>query len=280
MKFWKFCGICVVAAAVMAMAGGHGQAAVKSKRSKSNYEVSARSAIFSNSSKKKRYYGKNVHTKVQPASTTKVMTALLVLENLSMDQVVTIGPRPPTAQPSKIYLKPGEKFKVRDLLYALLLGSANDVSIALAEAVAGSEPKFVHMMNARARQIGAKHTRFANASGLPSKKVSQYTTAYDMYLIFRETIKNNFFRDTIKLKYKTIYSRAGRQVKLKSHNKMLFQGWNKNIYGKTGYTRAAQACFVGYLMKGNDVCIVAVFGCQRRWQDIKHIVSRYGGISL
>lgn len=252
----------------------------KVKKKKGPYSVSARSAIFSNSTAAQRYYGKNVAVRVQPASTTKVMTALLVLEKLSLNDEVTVGARAAGAPPSNIHLRAGEKFKVRDLLYAILLNSANDASIVLAEAVAGSEAKFVAMMNARARQLGAKNTKFANANGLPTKKVSQYTTAYDMYLMFREALKHEFFKKAIALKYKTIFSAAGRKVNLKSHNKLLFKGWRKNICGKTGYTRAARSCFVGYFMKGNDVCIIAVFGCSRRWDDIKHIITKYGGVAL
>lgn len=253
---------------------------IAAKKKRRGYTVSAKAAIFSNSTKVKRYYGKNVHTKVLPASTTKVMTALLVLERLPLNKVVTVSKRATYAQPSKIYVRPGEKFKVRDLLYAILLKSANDASIVLAEAVAGSEAKFVKLMNKRARELGARHTKFANSNGLPTKKVKQYTTPYDMYLIFREVVKHAFFKDAIKSKYRTIRSLEGRRIKLKSHNKILFNDWKKKLYGKTGYTRAAKACFVGYLMKGKSVCIIAVFGCRRRWDDIKHIVSKYGGIAL
>lgn len=243
--------------------------------------VSAQSAIFSNSTKVVRYYGKNVHTRVPPASTTKVMTALLVLEKLPLDKVVTVSQNATYAQPTKLYLKAGERFRVRDLLYAILLKSANDASIVLAEAVAGSEEAFVEMMNRRARQLGAEHTKFVNSNGLPSKRGNQYTTAYDMYLIFRAAVKHQFFRQAIAYRYKTIRSVGGRSFQLKSHNKMLFLGWKQKIYGKTGYTRAAQQCFVGYITKGRgDVCIIAVFGATRRWEDIKHIVSKYGGIAL
>ena len=214
------------------------------------YEVSAQAAIFSNSTKVVRYYGKNVHSRVLPASTTKVMTALLVLERLSMEQVVTTSEAATRPQPSKIYARNGERFRVKDLLYALLLNSANDASVILAEAVAGSEQNFVTLMNKRARQLGAKHTRFANSNGLPSKQ-KQYTTPYDMYLIFRAAIKHDFFKTLVQTKYKTITSLDGRQIKLKSHNKMLFfSDWKRPLYGKTGYTRAAKACFVGYLMRG------------------------------
>ena len=134
-------------------------------------------------------------------------------------------------------------------------------------------------MNAKAKKVGAKHTRFSNSNGLPSK-AAQYTTAYDMYLIFRKALRHPFFREAIKHKYKTITSKAGRKIKLKSHNKILFMDWKRKIYGKTGYTRAARACFIGTLQKGKSTLILGVFGCPNRWADVKHVVSYYGGIPL
>jgi len=266
----------LIAAFVFVMVFPH---PVFAKNNKKGGAVSARGAIFSNSSAVKRYYGKNVNMRVQPASTTKVMTALLVLENLQLDQVVTVGSRVVGVQPTIINLRPGERFRVRDLLFALLLNSANDASVVLAEAVSGSEAQFVQLMNQRAKQLGAKNTKFVNSNGLPSR-TSQYTTPYDMYMIFRAALQNDFFKKAIKLRYQPITSLGGRKILLKSHNKILLTNWKQKIYGKTGYTRAAQSCFVGYIMKGNDICIIAVFGCTRRWQDIKHIVERYGGIDL
>lgn len=246
----------------------------------SGYKVSASSVIFSNSTKAKRYYGKSIHRRVRVASTTKVMTALLVLERLPLNKVVRVSRKATLPQPSKIYVKAGERYTVKNLLYALILESANDAAVVLAEAVSGSEEKFAQEMNARARKLGAKHTKFINASGLPQGKRSQYSTAYDMYLIFRQAIKNPFFRQAIKLKSKTIYSRTGRKIKLSSHNKLLFKNWRQAIYGKTGWTRRAKQCFLGYIMKGDEVCIIAIFGASRRWDDIRHIISRYGGIAL
>jgi D-alanyl-D-alanine carboxypeptidase (penicillin-binding protein 5/6) len=101
-----------------------------------------------------------------------------------------------------------------------------------------------------------------------------------MFLIFRAALKKKFFRDAIRLKTLTFSSVDGRKVYLKSHNKSLSKGWKKDVYGKTGYTNAAKACFVGYVEKGRQVLIVAVFGCSSRWEDVKFIVERYGGIDL
>ena len=256
---------------------------------KKSYKISARSAILLDTTRQRQLYAKNIRKKVQPASTTKVMTALLVLERLPLDQIVTVSSRANNIQPSKLHLRSGEQYKVSDLLYAILLNSANDASIALAEAVAGSEEKFVALMNRRARQLGAHHTKFANSTGLPApkvplgpapkgrpgpqKRISQYTTAYDMALIFRKALGHPFFKKTVGLRYKTIYSASGRKILLKNHNKLLFTDWGKNIHGKTGYTKAAQACFVGYTTKNGKIWIMALFGCSRRWDDIRYLVK-------
>ena len=102
-----------------------------------------------------------------------------------------------------------------------------------------------------------------------------------MYLIFRQALKHKFFKHAIKQGYKTIYSKARRKISLKSHNKILFKGWKRKIYGKTGWTRAAKGCFVGTIQKGESTLIIGVFGCSsKRWDDIKRIVSKYGRILL
>ncbi|MBU0469513.1 MAG: serine hydrolase [Candidatus Omnitrophica bacterium] len=252
---------------------------VVAEQRKKKYKVTCQSVIFSDSTRIKRLYGKGVHNRILPASTAKVMTALLVIEKLPLDKYITVSKNATLVQPTMINVKPGEQYKVEDLLYAILIKSANDASVVLAEAVSGSEANFVQLMNQRAKQLGAKRTNFANSNGLPSK-AKQYSTAYDMYLIFRKALKYSFFRKAIELKNKTIQSKEGRQIVLTSHNKILFKGWKRKIYGKTGYTRAAQACFIGTLKKGNSDLIIGVFGCPNRWEDIKHVVSTYGKIPL
>jgi D-alanyl-D-alanine carboxypeptidase (penicillin-binding protein 5/6) len=274
-------GALLLAAAVFAASvfPSTADAARKASTKKKAHYVSARSAILIDGNHSKILFDKNSHRKVLPASTTKVMTAIVVMERMDMDSFVTISPRAVNILPSKVDLKAGERYRVRDLLYAALLNSANDAAIALAEATAGSEEKFVALMNARARQLGAKETLFANAHGLPSDD-PQYTTAYDMALMFREAMKNKFFVEAIQDKFWVIRSEAGRKIALKSHNKALFKGWKANVYGKTGYTNAAQACFVGYVTKNEQPLIIAVFGCSERWDDVKFIIERYGEVDL
>ncbi len=251
----------------------------KRAKAKTTSSIGAVSALLWDSTSNHYLYAKSINRPIFPASTTKVMTCLLVLERLSLDQYVTVSARATRVQPTKLDLRPGEKYKVRDLLYGMILKSANDASVVLAEAVAGSESKFVELMNQRARQIGAKHTRFANAHGLPSAK-KQYSTAHDMSLILVQALKKNFFRQALTYKYHIIYSKDGQRSFLKSHNKSLFLDWNKNVYGKTGYTHEAQSCFVGYFIKGGHTYVVAVFGSRKRWEEVKRIIERYGKMNL
>jgi len=267
---------CVLSLAVLFCWPSPGWSAKKKKKS---FGVTAKSAIFMDSAKGKRLYQRNADKKVPPASTTKVMTALLVLERLPLNRWVMVSQKATLAQPSKAGLMAGERYRVKDLLYAILVSSSNDASIVLAEAVAGSEWQFVQIMNKRARQLGAYHTKFANSHGLPSK-AAQYTTAYDMYLIFKAALKKTFFKNTIGYQNKTIRSSAGRKIFLKSHNTSLKKGWRRNVHGKTGYTRKAKSCFVGYINKGKSTLIISVFGCTRRWDDVKYIIQKYGDIRL
>ncbi|MBF0384980.1 MAG: D-alanyl-D-alanine carboxypeptidase [Candidatus Omnitrophica bacterium] len=274
-KIYKIAGIFILALSLFLPTGiSH------AKKSRGAYRTSYRTVIFSDSTKGKRLFGSRVHDRILPASTVKVLTVLLVLENLPLDQYVTVGHKATVVQPSKLFLRAGEQYKVRDLLYALLLSSSNDASVVLAEAVAGSEENFVRMMNARAKQLGAKNSRFANCHGLPSA-ANQYSSAYDMYLIYRQALKNAFFEQGVQKKFKVIYSRSGRKLILKNHNKMLFFDWRKAVYGKTGWTRKAGGCFLGHVEKGDSKLIIGIFGCSsKRWSDIRHIITKYSGVKL
>ena len=243
------------------------------------YHVTAHAALLWDPVSNQRLFDLGADREVFTASTTKVLTAILVMENIPMDKYVTISEHATQVPQTKLGLRAGETYRVRDLLYGLILKSANDAAVALAEAVAGSEGKFVDMMNARAIQLGAAHSHFANPHGLPSPG-PQYTTASDMALIFDHALKSDFFREAITLKYLEISSKDGRRCFLKSHNKTLFLNWKRHVFGKTGFTFEAQSCFVGYIPRGNDILIIAVYGCRKRWTDMKYILEHYGHIEL
>ena len=278
LKIRRNCFVAIVCICALLLVPAESMAA--KKKSKKRYILSARSAVLMDVTKGKRLFGKNADSKVWPASTTKVMTALLVLENLPMDKMVTVSKTATNVQPSKAGLIAGERYRVSDLLYAALMQSANDASMVLAEAVAGSQGAFVNMMNRRARQMGALHTHFENPHGLPTE-ARQYTSAYDMALILKAALKYPSFKEVLANKNKVIASQEGRPIALKSYNKLLWKNWKKNIFGKTGYTKKARYCFVGYFEKDNRTIIVAVFGCtKQRWNDIRYIVTKYAGVRL
>lgn len=234
-----------------------------------------------NVSQNKIYFAKNINERIYPASTTKIMTVLLALEKLPLDQYVTVSQRATEVPPTKLNFRPGEQYRVIDLIYACLLKSANDAAGVLAEAVAGSEEKFVDMMNQKAANMGATHTHFINPHGLPGPQ-AQYTTAQDMAIILREAIKNPLFQRLTTVPYRIIYSKDGRRHFLKAHNRAFFLNWKHSVYGKTGYTLQAGSCFVGFLKKGNDIIIVDLFKCKafNRWKDLKWLVEHYAGVDL
>jgi D-alanyl-D-alanine carboxypeptidase (penicillin-binding protein 5/6) len=246
---------------------------------KGPYRLTANTAVLWDLTTNQRLFDFGADREVFPASTTKVLTALLVLENLPLDKYVTVSQHATDVPQTKLGLRAGETYRVRDLLYGLLMKSANDAAVVLAEAVGGSEAKFVDMMNARAKQLGALHSHFANPHGLPSQG-NQFTTASDMSLIFAQALKNDFFKQALMYKYLVIYSKEGRRCFLKSHNKILFLNWRQHVFGKTGWTIEAQSCFVGYIPRGNDILVIAVYGCHKRWTDMKYILERYGHINL
>jgi len=201
------------------------------------------------------------------------MTALVVLDHLPLDHWVTISPRVEHLEASKLYLRGGERLVVRDLLKALLMNSANDAATALAVETAGSELRFSELMNEKARLLGARNTRFRNASGLPAE--GQYSTAYDMALIMREAMSRAIISSILKQKHALIRTEGGRRFTLKNHNKML---WSRApVVGKTGYTRRARHCFVGYVGYGYKTAIVAVLGSRRLWRDLNLLCRRHIG---
>lgn len=239
--------------------------------------ISAPSAVLLDTGSQRIIFAKSPHARRPPASTTKVMTALVVAERMSLDRVVVIPGWVTSVEPSKAHLRPGEHYRVRDLLHASLISSANDAAEVLGVVLAGSRTNFARMMNERARRIGCRNTHFGNASGLPP--AYQYSTAYDLALIMREARKNLFIVDSLGRKYHTIHSREGRAIHLKNHNKLLWRSQSR-VIGKTGYTRKGRHCFVGRIQwKGREV-LVSLLGSHRLWKDLKILLEYQFGLAF
>lgn len=230
--------------------------------------VTANSAVLMDPLTKRLIYSKNPHQKLAPASTAKIMTALVVTKNSHMNRRVVVSKRASQAEPSKVHIKEGEIYLTEDLLKAILLNSGNDASIALAESVAGTEENFAKLMNDFAISIGAKNSNFKTANGLPAK--DQYSTAYDMALIVRKAMKNKHIVGIMKLKTAEMQEiKSGRVIKLKNHNKSLWKDTPYSIFGKTGYTIKAKHCFAGYVHynRWKNVILVTLKG-KKMWNDL------------
>lgn len=214
-------------------------------------------------------YGKGINEKVYPASTTKILTAILALENLSLDKSVVVSKTAISIpwDSSSIYLKEGEVITVKELLYGLLLESGNDAANVLAESVSGSISEFVKLMNSKLSELGCNNTHFANAHGYSDP--NHYTTAQDMAKLFRYCIKNDTFleiistktyivNETNKTKTKRYFSNTNRLIQKKSDS-IYSRYYEYCIGGKTGYTDEAGKTLVTYGKKDNKNVIVTVF---------------------
>ncbi|MCG6552817.1 MAG: serine hydrolase [Candidatus Magnetominusculus sp. LBB02] len=243
----------------------------------SPHDISARSAVIMDGDKV--LYAKNPTSKQAPASTTKLVTAMVVLDHMRPNEVVTISAEAAALRSPHIALHEGERFYVKDLLSLLLMKSVNGAALAFAEAVSGSEREFVTLMNEKARAIGAMDTRFINAHGLPGE--GQYITAYDLATIMKKSLDYSLIKETINTKTKTVDSLGGRTFMLSNTNKLLWSD-NELVGGKTGYTRAAMHCLAFAAEKGDNTLVAAVLGDGRRsdlWRDAKFVLSRGHDIS-
>ncbi len=197
----------------------------------------------------------NVYEKVYPASTTKILTCLLALERGDLEEIVTVPSESDikVAGSSMADLKPGDQLKLKDLLRGLMVPSGNDAAVAIAHCISGDEESFAAAMNRRAAELGATHSHFVNPHGLPDE--DHYTTVYDMYLIFREAMKDPRFVEIAGTKEYTCAvtnpgdSPAERQVTWKSSNgfysgRFSFAEGMEILCGKTGHTNAAGFCLV------------------------------------
>jgi len=202
--------------------------------------VSAKSAVVMEASTGRVLYQKNAFEKMPMASTTKIMTALVAIENSNLDDRVTVSPNASGIEGSSIWLSPGETMTLSDLLFGLMLASGNDAAVAIAEHVGGDVETFVGMMNDKAREIGAYNTHFANPHGLPAD--NHYTTAYDLALISAYAMQNKIFREVVKTQYKTLPWEGHEWDRVvKNKNKILWNYEGGNGI-KTGFTKEAGRC--------------------------------------
>jgi serine-type D-Ala-D-Ala carboxypeptidase (penicillin-binding protein 5/6) len=237
--------------------------------------VKARAAVAIDPSTEKIFYSKNPNRRLPPASTTKLMTAIIAVENEELSRVVTITRNAARTAPTRAGFREGDRVTVEDLLHAALISSANDAAVALAEAVAGSEKNFVGLMNEKAGEIGARDTRFINATGLPGP--GQHITALDLSRILKYAMTYPKIREIIGTSQARITTARGKTISLRSTDKLLGVD-DKVIGGKTGYTRSALHCFVCAAGDDNNMIIVALLGSPNRknlWAGTERLIGKY-----
>ena len=237
-------------------------------------DLTARAAILIDSSTGKILYQKDPDLRLPPASTTKIVTAILTLESgRSLKNLLTVSKTATRVPATKLYLRPGQTLTIEDLLYGLLLSSANDAAVVLAEGIGGSIDHFAEMMTKKAQEIGATNSHFTNPHGLTAP--DHYSTARDLALLFRYAMKNPTFREIVQTKISSVSSHTlvrkravARRISVRNHNRLL---WNFDgaLGGKTGYTFAAQKCFVGAVQRNGVTLIVSILGARDQWGDTK-----------
>ena len=207
-------------------------------------------------------YAKYPKARLAPASTVKLVTAMVAIDLLKVDDIVRISGNAGKVRTIPPRLQPDEEFAVIDLLNLALMKSINQAAVALAEAAAGSEDDFVVLMNQKAQEIGARDTLFANASGLPTRG-KQYSTVSDLALIMKAALSYPLIRDILAKKMCIVRTTGGREIFLENSNHLLWEDQTM-IIGKTGYTGNARHCFVGAMDTDNGTVITAVLGARSR----------------
>ena len=253
-------------------AAGEAQAVRRHPHHYNHSTVTATAAILIDNQTGEILWQRNPDLPLPPASTTKVVTAMLALQSGRLDDSLTVTSEAAQAPPSKISLRAGWRMRLRDLVYAVLLNSANDASVVIAEGLSGSIGDFADRMNAEARLLGATNTHFVNPNGLPAS--NHYSTARDLATMFSRALRNPMFEQIVNTKTTTVMPTLGskRLITLHTHNRLL-GNYHIHVVGKTGWTIAAKKCFVGAATADGRELIVAVIGSDDLWGDLKRLLE-------
>ena len=250
--------------------------------------IGSEACILIEPSTGKILYEKNSDQKMYPASTTKVLTAILALENCSLDEVATAGFHAVADIPAgytNAGIRVGESLTIEQLLYALMLASANEAATILAEHIAGSVESFSTMMNSKASELGCMGTHFVNANGIHDD--NHYTTAHDLALIARYAMENETFRKIVSTQTYSLPDYESSPRLLKNTNSLIMSGNNSYFYPyatgiKTGFTSQAKNCLIASAKKDNVDLISVVLhagntedGKSQRYLDTIHLFD-YG----
>lgn len=233
--------------------------------------ISAKSAILIEQSSGKVLFEKNADERLLMASTTKIMTALVALENADPEAIVEIPTEAVGVEGSSVYLKAGEKLRLSELLYALMLESANDAAVAIAVSVSGSVDSFVEAMNATAARLKLYDTHFENPHGLDSRE--HYTSARDLARLAAYALELPSFRQLVSSESFTVESGDHTRY-LHNHNRLLRE-YDGAIGVKTGFTKASGRCLVSAATRDNMTLIAVTISAPNDWQEHRSLLD-YG----
>lgn len=225
-------------------------------------KINARAAIIYDRTTKQIIWGKNENEKRAMASTTKIMSAIVVLENSNLSDVVTISKKAAGTGGSRLKISAGDKITINDLLYGLMLRSGNDAAVALAEHVGGSIEGFADLMNKKAKELGLSNTNFVTPHGLDNE--NHYTTAYELAVLTDYALNNETFAKIVNTKSISI-NINGNSRNIYNTNELL--GYMPGVNGvKTGFTNGAGRCLVTSCTRDNNQIITIVLGCDTKKQ--------------
>jgi len=256
------CGACIITSSL--------SAAYLDKETADRIRRNTDSIIAKDLTTKQLIFAKDEQKINQPASLTKIMTAMLAIESGRMNDVVTITREMIQVEPTKANLRVGEKFYLRDLVKAAMVMSANDAAMSIGVFLGdGDVDKFVVQMNKKAKAIGMKNTNFTNPCGFDIG--NHYSTALDLLTMSEYAIRNNNFNEMAKLKRHDFRAlNTKRSYAAYTHNKLL-NNYKYAVGIKTGYTQKAGPCLIARAKNGNKDILVVMLNSEHRWNDIKTI---------
>lgn len=244
-------------------------------------ELYSQSAILMDGESGRVLFEKNADEIMANASTTKILTCILALENGNLEDKVQVSAYAASMPDVQLNIREGEEYYLKDLLYSLMLESHNDSAVAIAEHIAGSVEKFSDMMNEKARELGCYDTNFVTPNGLDkeNKNGAHGTTAYDLALIMKYCIQNPQFLEITQTKQYSFRDVQGkRSFQVNNHNALL-SSYSGMLSGKTGFTGKAGYCYVGACRRDGKTYVIALLACgwppakTRKWSDAKKLLD-------
>ena len=258
--YLKYGCISLIALGVLALCGAVPNAA--------KIDINAKCALIMEVKNGNVLFAKNANERFPPASTAKIMTAIVASENMPLDTKIAVSKKAAEVEPVVVGITPGAEYALEDLLRAALIRSGNDAAKVISEGVGSTKNDFSGLMNKKAEKIGMSDTYFANASGLPTNvKDTQFVTARDLALMMRYALKNETIMKTLSKKTCDITGSDGKKIHLTSINKTLFNE-DDALWGKTGYTKEAKRTFVGVDASSRPRIIIAVLQSDDLWRDL------------